>query len=78
MLSGDRSLMTRYSWIQNVIFFYNCSRFDMYCGCNSNIPFWKWLKVNQKFSLSIGCYDYNGLYLENAQPSNFYKCYGQY
>ena len=49
--------------------------FDMYCGCNSNIPFWTWLKVSQKFSLSIGCYDYNGLYLENVQPSNFYKCY---
>ena len=50
----------------------------MYCGCNVNIPFWTWLKENQNFASSIGCYDYDGLYLENLKPCSFDNCYGEH
>ena len=50
----------------------------MYCGGCNNIPFWRWLKLNQKFSTSITCNDYNGEYLYNVQPTNVTDCFGEY
>ena len=49
----------------------------MYCGCDS-IPFWRWLKLNQKFSTSITCYDYGGEKLYNLQPNDFTDCFSEY
>ena len=54
------------------------SKFDMYCGGCENIPFWRWLKGNQLFSLSVTCNDYGGEYLYNLQPNNVTDCFGEY
>ena len=48
----------------------------MYCGGCGSIPFWRWLKRNQQFSLSVTCNDYDGEYLYNLQPNNATKCFG--
>jgi len=50
----------------------------MYCGGCGNIPFWRWLKRNQQFSLSVTCNDYDGEYLYNLQPNNVTDCFGEY
>ena len=50
----------------------------MYCGGCGSIPFWRWLKRNQQFSLSVTCNDYDGEYLYNLQPNNATKCFGEY
>ena len=50
----------------------------MYCGGCGSIPFWRWLKRNQQFSLSVTCNDYGGEYLYNLQPNNATKCFGEY
>ena len=50
----------------------------MHCGDCDNIPFWRWLKVNQKFSTSITCYDFGKKYLSNLQPNNVTGCFGEY
>jgi len=50
----------------------------MYCGGCENIPFWRWLKLNQKFSTSITCHDFDGQYLSNLQPNNVTDCFGEY
>ena len=50
----------------------------MYCGSCDSIPFWRWLKLNQKFSTSITCYDYNGEKLFNLQPNDFTDCFSEY
>jgi len=50
----------------------------MYCGDCDNIPFWRWLKRNQQFSLSVTCNDYNGEYLYNLQPNNVTDCFSEY
>ena len=52
--------------------------FDMYCGGCDNVPFWRWLKLNQKFSTSITCHDFDREYLSNLQLSNVTDCFGQY
>jgi len=44
------------------------SGFDMYCG--DNIPFWRWLKLNQTFSTSVTCSDCDGEKLSNLQANN--------
>ena len=49
--------------------------FDMYCGRCHTIPFWRWLKLSQKFSYSIACYDYDGEALSNLQANNFTNCF---
>ena len=54
------------------------SKFDMYCGGCENIPFWRWLKGNQLFSLSVTCNDYGGEYLYNLQPNNVTDCFREY
>jgi hypothetical protein len=54
------------------------SNFDMYCGGCYNVPFWRWLRINQNFSRSVTCNDYSGTYLENLQPSNFSHCFSEY
>ena len=76
ILSEDRSLMTRNAWIHKVIFIIFCSKFTMFCGCTFNIPFWRGLNVRKKFSHSISCYDYTGLYLQDLETEDFYKCNG--
>jgi hypothetical protein len=35
----------------------------MYCGGCYNVPFWRWFRVNQKFSRSVTCNDYSRTYL---------------
>jgi hypothetical protein len=50
----------------------------MYCGWCHTIPFWRWLKLSQKFSYSIACYDYDGEALSNLQANNFTDCFGEY
>jgi len=50
----------------------------MHCGECSNIPFWRWLKRNQKFSNYITCYDYGGEILSNLQPNNITDCFSEY
>jgi hypothetical protein len=50
----------------------------MYCGRCDTIPFWRWLKLSQKFSNSIGCYDYNGEQLFSLQPNKVTDCFGEY
>jgi len=50
----------------------------MYCAGCDNIPFWRWLKRNQKFSTSITCYDFDDEYLYNLQPNNFIDCFSEY
>jgi hypothetical protein len=50
----------------------------MYCGGCSSIPFWRWLKRNQQFSLSVTCNDYGGAYLYSLQPNNATTCFGEY
>jgi hypothetical protein len=47
----------------------------MYCGRCDTIPFWRWLKLNQKFAYSIACYDYDGEALSNLQANNFTNCF---
>ena len=54
------------------------SKFDMYCGGCYNTPFWRWLKRNQQFSLSVTCNDYDGVYLYNIQPNNDTDCFSEY
>jgi hypothetical protein len=39
----------------------------MHCGRCDNIPFWRWLKLNQKFTTSITCNDYDGEKLSNLK-----------
>jgi hypothetical protein len=39
----------------------------MHCGSCDNIPFWRWLKLNQKFTTSITCNDYDGEKLSNLK-----------
>ena len=51
---------------------------DMYCGGCNNITFWRWLKRNDKFSLSVTCNDYDGEYLYYLQPNNVTGCFGEY
>jgi hypothetical protein len=50
----------------------------MYCGKCHTIPFWRWLKLSQKFPYSIACYDYDGEALSNLQANNFTDCFGEY
>ena len=50
----------------------------MYCGGCYNIPFWRWIKRNQRFSSSVTCYDYDGEYLYNLQLKNFTECFSEY
>ena len=52
-------------------------KFDMYCGGCGSIPFWRWLKKNKHYSLSVTCNDYGGEYLYNLQPNRATKCFGQ-
>jgi len=49
----------------------------MYCGGCDNIPFWRWLKKNQKFT-SVTCNDYDGESLAKLQPNNFTDCFSEY
>ena len=51
---------------------------DMHCGSSDNIPFWRWLKGNQTFSISITCYDYDGEKLSNLQLNNVTDCFSEY
>jgi hypothetical protein len=36
------------------------------------------LKLSQKFSYSIACYDYDGEALSNLQANNLTDCFGEY
>ena len=54
------------------------SEFDMYCDSCDSIPFWTWLKLNQKISTSITCRDYGGEKLTNLQQNNFNDCFSEY
>jgi hypothetical protein len=50
----------------------------MHCGYCNNIPFWKWIKLQQKFLISINCYDYDGEQLSKLQPNNVTGCFSEY
>jgi len=50
----------------------------MHCGGCDNIPFWRWLKVNQKIPTSITCNDFDGEKLSNLQPNEFTDCFSEY
>ena len=54
------------------------SVFDMYCGGCDNIPFWRWLKLNQTFSTSVTCSDCDGEKLSNLQANNVTDCFSEY
>jgi hypothetical protein len=54
------------------------SGFDMYCGGCDNIPFWRWLKLNQTFSTSVTCSDCDGEKLSNLQANNYTDCFSEY
>ena len=47
----------------------------MHCGGCDGIP---WLKINQQFSLSVTCNDYDGEYLYDLQPNTVTGCFGEY
>jgi hypothetical protein len=47
------------------------SKFDMYCGGCGSIPFWRWLKRNQQFSLSVTCNDYGQTNGEFKRDHNY-------
>jgi hypothetical protein len=47
-------------------------------GDGDNIPFWRWLKGNQMFSISITCCDYDGEKLSNLQLNNVTDCFREY
>ena len=49
----------------------------MYCGGCDNVPFWRWLKLNQKFSTSITCSDYDDEKLSNLQANNVTDCFSE-
>lgn len=81
---GTPNIVTLYLHDNNISFvsdktFRNLSQlsildFKMFCGCNDNIPLWKWLTVSKKLQKCMGCYDYIGLYLEDLHSSDFYHC----
>jgi len=48
----------------------------MFCGCNDNLPLWKWLRVTEKFMSSMSCYDYHSSRMFDLQPRDFYECSG--
>ena len=50
----------------------------MYCGGCYNIPFWRWIKRNRRYTSSVTCYDYDGEYLYNLQLKNFTDCFSEY
>jgi hypothetical protein len=50
----------------------------MHCGYCNNIPFWKWIKLQQKISIYINCYDYVGEQLSKLQPNNVTGCFSEY
>jgi hypothetical protein len=50
----------------------------MHCGSSDNIPFWRWLKGNQMFSISIACCDYDGEKLSNLQPNDVTDFFSEY
>ena len=50
----------------------------MHCGECRNIPFWRWLQRNQKFSNSITCYEYDDKILSKLQPNNITDCFSEY
>jgi hypothetical protein len=50
----------------------------MYCGSCINIPFWRWLRLNKKFSNSITCYDLEGEKLSNLKPNRVADCFSEY
>ena len=54
------------------------SKFGMYCSSCRNIPFWRWLKINQELSSSITCYDNGGKKLYNLQPNKDTDCFSEY
>ena len=54
------------------------SNFHMHCGGCDNIPFWRWLKVNQKMPTSITCNDFDGEKLSNLQLNEFTDCFSEY
>ena len=49
----------------------------MHCGGCDNISFWRWLKINQKFT-SVTCNDYDGESLAKLEPNNFTDCFSEY
>ena len=53
-------------------------KFDMHCGSCYNIPFWRWLKGNHTFTISITCNDFDGEHLPNVQLNNVTDCFGEY
>ena len=50
----------------------------MYCGGCDNIPFWRWLKLNQTCSTSVTCSDCDGEKLSNLQANNYTDCFSEY
>jgi hypothetical protein len=50
----------------------------MHCGYCNNIPFWRWLKLNDKFPASITCSDYGGEKLSKLQQNNATGCFSEY
>ena len=50
----------------------------MYCDDCDNVPFWRWLQLNQTFSSSVTCYDYAGELMSNLQLNDFTDCFSEY
>jgi hypothetical protein len=50
----------------------------MHCGYCNNILFWKWIKLHQKFSTYINCYDYDREQMSELQPNNVTGCFSEY
>jgi hypothetical protein len=50
----------------------------MHCGGCSTIPFWKWLKLGQGYTISVTCNDFNGKQLFFLKQNDFIGCPGEY
>ena len=51
--------------------------FNMDCGDCENIPFWRWLRLDQRTGISITCNDFHGRQLSSLQQNDFTGCSGQ-
>ena len=52
--------------------------FNMDCGDCENIPFWRWLRLDQRTGISITCNDFHGRQLSSLQQNDFTGCSGEY
>ena len=50
---------------------------NMDCGDCENIPFWRWLRLDQRTGINITCNDFHGRQLSSLQQNDFTGCSGQ-